>query len=204
MNNFMNSVCLKNSFYASISIDAILLVVLILLLIILCVSLSRGRKKCCTKNSQSKTENDELGKLSREIENLKTEKNRAFENGALYSLTLLQREGRFVDFIKEDIKQFSDEQVGIAVRQIHSGCGKVLNDVFNIVPFFANKAEGENIKVDPNFDKDSISLLGNSKPNAENSGILRHKGWVSKKRDLPSVSNKSNFTVIQQAEVEVN
>ena len=64
-----------------------------------------------------------------------------FESGAVYSLVLLQREGRLVDFLKEDISSYSDEQVGAAVRQIHASCSKVLNENFALLSLhslFAN------------------------------------------------------------------
>ena len=35
---------------------------------------------------------------------------------AVYTLTLLQREGRLVDFLLEDIDQYADAQIGAAVR----------------------------------------------------------------------------------------
>jgi len=40
-----------------------------------------------------------------------------FNEGAVYTLMLLQREGRLVDFLQEDLSGFSDEQIGVAVRQ---------------------------------------------------------------------------------------
>jgi hypothetical protein len=45
----------------------------------------------------------------------------------LMLLSALQREGRFVDFLRQDVAAFSDEEVGAAARVVHSGCGKVVN-----------------------------------------------------------------------------
>ena len=47
-----------------------------------------------------------------------------FEKGSIFTLVLLQREGRFIDFIQERIDDFSDEQIGTAVRKIHADCKK--------------------------------------------------------------------------------
>ena len=41
---------------------------------------------------------------------------------AIQMLALLQREGRLVDFISEDIAAYSDDQIGAAVRAVHEGC----------------------------------------------------------------------------------
>src|SRR5438128_2631443 len=40
----------------------------------------------------------------------------------LRMLILLQREGRLVDFLLEDINAYSNDQVGAAVRDIHRQC----------------------------------------------------------------------------------
>ena len=37
-------------------------------------------------------------------------------------LAILQRDGRFVDFLMEDLGAYSNEQVGAAVRDVHRGC----------------------------------------------------------------------------------
>ena len=47
---------------------------------------------------------------------------------AVQVLGLLQKEGRLVDFLMEDLGGYSDADVGAAVRPIHAGCRKVLVD----------------------------------------------------------------------------
>src|SRR5262249_52467599 len=46
---------------------------------------------------------------------------------AVQMLALLQREGRFVDFVLEDVAAYSDAQIGAAVRDIHAGCRRALD-----------------------------------------------------------------------------
>src|SRR5215475_5974849 len=41
---------------------------------------------------------------------------------AVQMLALLQRDGRLVDFLEEDISAYPDGQLGAAVRSIHSSC----------------------------------------------------------------------------------
>ncbi len=46
----------------------------------------------------------------------------------LQLLALLQKQGRLIDFLKEDISAYSDAQIGGAVRKIHQECAKSLED----------------------------------------------------------------------------
>ena len=41
-------------------------------------------------------------------------------DGALQMLQLLQRDSRLVDFLMEDISSYTDDQIGAAVRTLHS------------------------------------------------------------------------------------
>lgn len=43
---------------------------------------------------------------------------------AVQMLALLQRDGRLVDFLEEDVSSYPDGQLGAAVRSIHSSCAK--------------------------------------------------------------------------------
>src|SRR5207302_2940697 len=45
---------------------------------------------------------------------------------ALTLLAVLQREARFVDFIKEPIAAYTDAQIGAAVRSVHKDCAAAL------------------------------------------------------------------------------
>ena len=45
---------------------------------------------------------------------------------ALFVLSALQREGRLIDFLQEDIAGATDADVGAAARVVHDGCRKVL------------------------------------------------------------------------------
>src|SRR5690606_38389504 len=48
------------------------------------------------------------------------------EATATQLLAVLQRDGRLVDFLMEDIAPYGDAQVGAAVRSVHAGCRQVL------------------------------------------------------------------------------
>src|SRR4051812_2727040 len=52
----------------------------------------------------------------------------------LVLLGALQREGRLIDFLGQDVAGFSDEEVGAAARVVHVGCSKVLTQFFEFEP----------------------------------------------------------------------
>src|SRR5213079_2829870 len=49
-------------------------------------------------------------------------------------LGLLQREGRLIDFLTENISSYDDAQVGAAVREIHRKCQAALNEHLEMEP----------------------------------------------------------------------
>ncbi len=121
---------------------------------------------------------------------------------AMQLLGLLQQEGRFIDFIEEDVSGFSDAEIGAAARIVHQGCGKAVHDHFRIVPVW-NELEGSKVKVDPGFDASAIRLTGRviGKPPFE--GCLIHRGWRVTETKLPKVSEGHDTTVLATAEVEL-
>ncbi len=121
---------------------------------------------------------------------------------AVYTLVLLQREGRLVDFVREDIEAYSDEQVGAAVRQIHAGCRKVLDDHFDVQPIQA-KAEGETVEIPAGFDSSAVRLTGNVSGDPPFKGVLQHRGWRVSKVEFPERHAKLDPSVICPAEVEL-
>src|SRR4029077_6144348 len=75
-------------------------------------------------------------------------------------LALLQREGRLVDFLLEDIQAYPDAQIGAAVRDIHRQCRRLLNEHLVLEPVLP-QAEGATVEVPPGFDPSAIQLTGN-------------------------------------------
>lgn len=125
-----------------------------------------------------------------------------FANGAVYSLVLLQREGRLIDFLQEDISGFPNDQIGIAVRQIHENCQKVLSENFGVA---AVRSENEQSRVDvpEGFDPSAIRLTGNVPENGPFAGTLVHRGWRASAPKFPERSGKIDPSVIAPAEVEI-
>ena len=121
---------------------------------------------------------------------------------ALQLLALLQREGRFVDFLGEDIASFSDAQVGAAARVVHSGCKKALHEHFVLVPV-RHEAEGARVILDAGFDPSSIRLTGHVAGLPPHAGTLRHCGYRVDEVKLPKLHDDHAANVIQPAEVEL-
>lgn len=133
---------------------------------------------------------------------IKMEKKKNDQRLFLYLLSILQREGRLMDFFFEDLSQFEDTQIGAAVRSIHENCTKNIKKYLAPKPVI-NKTEGDTITVDHGFDPDTIKLTGNVTGEPPFHGILRHSGWQASKIELPTLSGDKESTIIAPAEVEI-
>lgn len=118
-------------------------------------------------------------------------------------LAVLQRDGRLVDFLQEDIDAYSNEQVGAAVRDIHRGCRKALRDYLTVEPILGSP-EGASVSVPNDFDPAEIRLTGEVKGTPPFRGTLKHHGWRVKSVHLPVIPGaRDDSTVLAPAEVEV-
>jgi len=126
----------------------------------------------------------------------------ATPDAALQLLSLLQKEARFIDFIKEDVSAFSDTDIGAAARVVHQGCVKVLNEHFTLAPVSQDQ-EGSRITLNKGFDAASFRLTGNIVGDAPFNGTLVHKGWQVTDLRLPKLTEGHNVKIIAAAEVEL-
>lgn len=117
-------------------------------------------------------------------------------------LAILQQSGRLIDFLKEDITDFSDDQIGGAVRQIHADCAKSLEE-FVTIRAVREENEGSIVRVEKGYDPSLIKVVGKVNGEPPFSGILIHKGWKAHKKSLPKKIGKQNNDVICPAEVEI-
>jgi len=124
------------------------------------------------------------------------------ERAALQLLGMLQREARFVDFVKQDIAGFSDAQVGQAARLVHEGAAKVLSRYFSIGPVLSGE-ETQPVTVEPGFDPDAVRLVGSVSGSAPYRGVLNHGGWRAENVTLPELVGDHDVSVLAPAEVEV-
>lgn len=122
---------------------------------------------------------------------------------AISLLATLQREARFVDFIKEPLAGYSDAQIGAAARQVHRDCGQVLDRLLALRPV-VNDAEGAEIEVPADFDAGRCRLTGNVTGQGPFHGRLVHHGWEAETCQLPAwTGNASAARVVAPAEVEL-
>lgn len=127
----------------------------------------------------------------------------SLERASLQLLSILQRNGRLIDFLKEDLSEYDDTQIGSAARNIHTTCKETLSKHIKIEPVFSEE-EGVEITVPQGFDPQSIQLTGNVKGNPPFKGIVRHRGWQVSKVQLPKLSSSEEKNkVLAPAEVEV-
>jgi hypothetical protein len=126
------------------------------------------------------------------------------EAGAVQMLAILQRQGRLLDFLQEDLSPYDDAQIGAAVRTIHEGCRQALAEHVKVEPIY-NEAEGSTVTVQPGFDTRAIRLTGDVAGEPPFRGELRHRGWRVARIDLPrQAQSQDKELIVAAAEVEVN
>ena len=127
---------------------------------------------------------------------------RQSSEGAIQILAALQREGRLIDFLQEDLSAYEDGQIGAAVRTIHMGCRETLKEHMEIRPVFEEK-EGSTVTIPAGFDTTAIRLTGNVTGNPPFRGVLRHRGWKVERIMLPQLQEEKNHWILAPAEVEI-
>jgi hypothetical protein len=117
-------------------------------------------------------------------------------------LALLQRDGRLIDFLAEDISRYPDAQLGAAVRTIHETCRKALDQYVKLEPI-VNSEEDQPVTVEAGFDPAAFKLIGNVAGEPPVRGFLRHKGWRVRELNLPPLPQAAGRMVIAPAEIEL-
>ncbi|GAB5094677.1 DUF2760 domain-containing protein [Caballeronia sp. GAWG2-1] len=121
---------------------------------------------------------------------------------ALQLLGLLQRDARFIDFVEEDIANYSDADIGAAARLVHDGCRSVLREHFTVQPV-RNEAEGSRITLPEGFDASAVRVTGNVVGKPPFSGNLSHRGWKVAETRLPKLADQHDASIVAPAEVEL-
>jgi hypothetical protein len=123
-------------------------------------------------------------------------------DAAVLLLSLLQSEGRFVDFVQQDLTAFSDADVGAVARVVNTGCRKVLRAHLQIEPI-RPEPEGQAVTLEPGFDPSRVKLTGNVGGQGRLQGVLRHRGWHAANVQLPTLVDRAGSRVLCPAEVEM-
>ncbi len=128
---------------------------------------------------------------------------RPVRSEAVTLLAALQREARFLDFIKEPLDGYADAQVGAAARDVHRECGAVIERMFAVQPLLTEEEQSE-IEVPAGFDSGKYHLTGNVTGEPPFKGRLMHPGWQAGKCDVPKWSGSDKAAkVVAPAEVEL-
>jgi hypothetical protein len=121
---------------------------------------------------------------------------------AVQMLALLQRDGRLVDFLMEDLASYTDVQIGAAVRDVHGGCRRALDRYVTFDTIVADREGGPTTVGDP-IDTAAIRLVGNVTGRPPFRGTLLHRGWRVARIELPPLGTPASRRIVAQAEVEV-
>ncbi len=123
-------------------------------------------------------------------------------DGALQILGILQRDGRLVDFLMEDLRAADDEQIGAVARSLQEQCHAALQRHVQLVPVI-DGVENSFTKLATN-DPTTVKLLGNVPASGKAAGgVLRHKGWRAEKVDLPTIKPGPQTLIVAPAEIEI-
>ena len=120
---------------------------------------------------------------------------------AVQLLALLQRDGRLVDFLMEDIAAYTDLQIGSAVRDVHAGCRRALDRYITLEAILDGR-EGEATTISQ-VNTAAVRLVGNVTGQPPFRGTLVHRGWRATRVELPPLGADSTRSIVAQAEVEV-
>lgn len=121
---------------------------------------------------------------------------------ALQLLASLQREGRLIDFVQQEITAYSDADVGAAARVVHQGCRKAFAQML-VVESIRSEAEGGALTLAAGFDPKAHRLVGAVQGQPPYQGTLRHRGWRVKEVKLEEPLPSADLNIIAPAEVEL-
>jgi Domain of unknown function (DUF2760) len=123
-------------------------------------------------------------------------------DAALQLLGLLQREGRLIDFLEQDVATFEDAEIGAAARAVHEGSRKALRAHVTLAPVREEEEETK-VTLAEGFDAASVKLTGNVTGKPPFAGTLRHRGWRATKISLPVAVDGHDVRILCPAEVEL-
>jgi hypothetical protein len=160
-----------------------------------------GRVRELMENQGGENLAARLETVQAERDRLLAERGKEHQAGAQV-LAIFQREGRLLDFLQESLENYSDAQIGAAVRNVHSGCRHALDQYFSLEPILA-RPEGEQVEIKQGFDPSAIRVIGDPVGEPPYRGVLKHHGWRLREGRLPALPEGQDSRVIQPAEVEV-
>ena len=115
-------------------------------------------------------------------------------------LALLQRDGRLIDFLMEDLATYSDEQVGAGSATCIAGAVRPSTNAprsrrSSTRPRAAHRCRS-------GADPARVKVVGNAAGSPPFRGVLQHRGWEATRLDLPPLP-ATGRSIVAPAEVEV-
>ena len=125
--------------------------------------------------------------------------------GALQLLRILQREGRFIDFIEQDIEGFPDADVGTAARVVHSGCRVALHAQMKLATISTTQEDQPaSLRDAREVQSGRWKLTGNVSGTPPHRGVVRHCGWLVEECHLPKSVGHDDARILCPAELETS
>lgn len=187
------------------TIDALHLILGGVVLILLVIAIVRGAgSKAATaptavaSSDSAPANNDAMPEKSAPAPTLKSND----PESALQLLGLLQQEARFIDFLNEDLKGFSDAEIGAVSRVVHEGSKKLLDQYFSLEPVRSEEEESR-VTLAAGFNPAENRVTGNVVGEPPFNGVLVHRGWRVVKAGLPKLAEGHDPHIIAPAEVEL-
>lgn len=120
-------------------------------------------------------------------------------------LGLLQEQGRFIDFLMEDITAYPDDRVAGAARFVHAGCSGVIKQYMDLMPIQAGDT-GHQVTVQKEMTVSAVRFVGSAAVEFPATGKLLHRGWKATRLVLPKAKvdlDEKEGVVVTPAEVEM-
>ena len=156
------------------------------------------------KNPQTSTESstDVPEDAPVQVSSLKLSQKAGLQSEAITLLAALQREARFLDFIKEPLAGYSAEEIGAAAQNVHDQCAEVLERFFEIRPL-SDRSEGSEMTVQEQ-NPVRCHLSGQVTETFPQTGTLVHTGWVAQKCELPQwTGSEKDAAILAPCEIEI-
>ena len=163
------------------------------------LSLRRSRARLLAAEKAEKTDDQASTAGASEKEKRRHRDTRLY----LHLLSVLQTEGRLLDFFNEDLQNYEDAQIGAAARGVHDNCRQALARYLTLRPAVA-QPEGQPITVDPRTDPDQYQLSGNVTGEPPFQGVLTHPGWQAEGVNIPDFSFTGDPHLIAPAGVKIS
>ena len=118
------------------------------------------------------------------------------------TIMLLQKHARLIDFIYENIDDYSDEEIGAGARVVHQGCQKVFKEYIKIEPLHAQQ-EDSLVTLEEGFNTKEVKLTGNISGTPPFKGKLIHRGWKITQINLPQSTDTQSSLIVAPTEIEL-